>query len=114
MVTYFQEVAEQDGVAVVRVGGHLDAHTAPQLEEALGRLIEEAFSRVVLDLAELGYISSAGLGVLTGTLGAFRDRGGDLKLAAVPADALRVLDLLGFTQLLELYETPAKAIAAFG
>lgn len=113
MLAYAQEVFDQDGVAIVRVRGHLDAHTAPQLEEALEGLFERSSFKVVLDLEELGYISSAGLGVLTGTLGTFRERGGDLKLAATPDNAFRVLDLLGFTQLLDLYDTRSAAIDSF-
>ena len=113
MIAYAQDVFEQDGIAIVRVCGHLDAHTAPQLEAALLSLLDRSALSVVLDLEELGYISSAGLGVLTGTLGTFRERGGDLKLAATPPGAYRVLDLLGFTRLLDLYETRQQAIAAF-
>jgi anti-anti-sigma factor len=100
-------------VQVIAIGGHVDAHTAPRLEEAIGACLDGGISRVVLDLFALSYISSAGLGVLTGTLGTFRERGGDLKLARTPEKVFRVLDLLGFTQLLELFDTPEEAIAAF-
>ncbi len=112
-MAYTQEILVQAGISILRVSGHLDAHTAPELDRALSDLLEMGALRVVLDLADLGYISSAGLGVLTGSLGAFRERGGDLKLAAVPQSAHRVLDLLGFTRLLDLYDTRDDAIAAF-
>ncbi|MBM3266614.1 MAG: STAS domain-containing protein [Candidatus Sericytochromatia bacterium] len=102
-----------DSVQIVTIAGHVDAHTAPRLEETIGALLDEGAFHVVLDLADLTYISSAGLGVLTGTLGTFRDRGGDLKLARTPDKVFRVLDLLGFTRLLELFDTPEEAVAAF-
>ena len=112
-MAYAQEILLEEGISILRVSGHLDAHTAPDLDRALTDLLESGAFRVVMDLADLGYISSAGLGVLTGSLGAFREQGGDLKLAAVPQNAYRVLDLLGFTRLLDLYDTREAAIAAF-
>lgn len=114
MKTDFDLTVTQVGtVQLIRIRGHVDAHTAPRLEEAIARLQERNCHQVVLDLEQLTYISSAGLGVLTGTLGTFRERGGDLKLARTPEKVYRVLDLLGFTRLLELFDTTDDAIAAF-
>ncbi|MBU6429327.1 MAG: STAS domain-containing protein, partial [Cyanobacteria bacterium REEB65] len=110
---YSHEMREQDGVVIVRVVGHLDTHTAPKLEEVLTDLLARTRFRVVLDLAQLGYISSAGLGVLAGTLGAFREQGGDLKVAGPPGNVLRVLDLLGFTRLLDVHASVQEAVTAY-
>jgi anti-anti-sigma factor len=107
------EANQVGDVRVLAIQGHVDAHTAPLMEDGIASLLEEGISRVVLDLADLTYISSAGLGVLTGTLGTFRERGGDLKLARTPEKVFRVLDLLGFTRLMTLYDSPEEAIGAF-
>ena len=107
-------VSQEAAVRIIRIRGHVDAHTAPHLEDAIGRMIEESIHQVVLDLADLTYISSAGLGVLTGTLGTFREHGGDLKLARTPDKVYRILDLLGFTRLLALFDSTDEAVAAFG
>ena len=50
------------GVVVVR--GEIDAHTAPQLKERLLDLITEGIDRVVIDLREVTFIESVGLGTL--------------------------------------------------
>lgn len=114
MKTDFDLTVSQTGtVHIIRIRGHVDAHTAPRLEEAIGTMLDEDIHQVVLDLADLTYISSAGLGVLTGTLGTFRERGGDLKLARTPDKVYRILDLLGFTRLLALFDDTDEAIAAF-
>jgi len=107
------QVSHVGHVRILCIKGHVDAHTAPRLEEAIGALLAEGAFQVVLDLADLTYISSAGLGVLTGTLGTFREGGGDLKLARAPEKVFRILDLLGFTRLLALYESTDDAIEAF-
>ncbi len=115
MRTDFDLVVSLEGtVHIIRIRGHVDAHTAPRLEDAIGTMLDQGVHQVVLDLADLTYISSAGLGVLTGTLGTFRERGGDLKLARTPEKVYRILDLLGFTRLLKLYDDTDEAIAAFG
>ena len=106
-------VSCRGSVRVIYIRGHVDAHTAPRLEDAIGAIAGEGAHQVVLDLADLTYISSAGLGVLTGTLGSFRERGGDLKLARTPDKVYRVLDLLGFTRLLALFDSTEEAIGAF-
>ncbi len=51
-------------VAVVRVVGEIDLHTAPQLHEALAGLEAERLERLVVDLSDCGFIDSTGLGVL--------------------------------------------------
>lgn len=114
MKTDFDLTVSQVGaVHLIRIRGHVDAHTAPRLEEAIAGMQDGGIHQVVLDLEQLTYISSAGLGVLTGTLGTFRERGGDLKLARTPDKVYRILDLLGFTRLLELFDSTDEAIAAF-
>ena len=92
-------IDELDGVAVVHVQGSIDARTAPELEHVLDDLRKRGHLQVVLDLAEVGVVSSAGLGVLLGALGAFHESSGGLGLAAMPRPVARVLDLLGFTPL---------------
>lgn len=52
--------------AVLKLGGHLNTNTAADLEEALEPVFERT-SKVVLDFADLEYLSSAGLRVLVAT-----------------------------------------------
>ena len=56
----------QSGALIVTARGRLDSASAPELERALAPLPGDA--RVVLDLAQITYISSAGIGVLIGLI----------------------------------------------
>ncbi len=106
--------SELDGAVVLEVGGSFDAHTFPKLETALQELYEEQKFRVILSCADLDYISSAGLGALIGFARRAREAGGDLKIAALPEKIFRIVDILGFNNVLEIYETPESALREFG
>jgi anti-sigma B factor antagonist len=69
--------------------------------------------RLVLDLAEVSFISSAGFGVLMSVIDDLRDQGGDLKMAAVAGDVFRIFELLEFHRVFEFYDTVDQALAAF-
>ena len=64
-------------------------------------------------LGTLEYTSSAGLRVLLSTLKEARQRGGDLRLAAVQERVRRVLDLSGFTSILKCYPDVDAAVASY-
>lgn len=70
--------------------------------------------RIILNLAEVTYVDSAGLGEMLGSYTSVRNKGGDLKLLNVTK---RVRDLLQITRLLTIFETfddEAAAVSSFG
>ena len=77
------------------------------------RLVHEGYSRVVLDLARVRYVDSAGLGDLVQAVSAARTRGGAIKLVNVTT---RLNDLLVVTKLLTVFECldqEDEAVASF-
>ena len=80
----FDVARKDDGdVVVLDVTGYLDAHTAPEFEEALKKLMNEQRYKIVINLEALQYISSAGLGVFMGFIEELRENEGDIKIAQV-------------------------------
>ena len=67
----------------------------------------------MIDLQELNYISSAGLGVLMGMLQEVREHEGDLKVANMSVKIRNLFDMLGFSRLVRIYENVDKAVEAF-
>ena len=98
-----------DNVAVLYLKGFLDAHTAPELENALQKLIDEHRYKVIVNFTELSYISSAGLGVFMGFIEDIRENNGDIKLTNMTPKIYRVFDLLGFPTLYEIFEDEQEA-----
>jgi anti-anti-sigma factor len=67
--------------AVIAVGGKLDMVTAAEFQESLGEVIGSGAKRVVLDLGELSYVSSAGIGAVMTVARELRNQGGELRLS---------------------------------
>ena len=84
------------GRTVVRVTGELDAATAPVLRKAFVDLVEEQGSLdVVVDVSELSFIDSAGLGVLVAASRKLTNLGGELTLSAPTRAVAKVLQTTG-------------------
>lgn len=106
-------ISQQGDVTIVAVAGSLDALTADTLTTALHEQVHAGHTRLVASFAELEYTSSAGLRVLLATLKETRQRGGDLRLAAVQERVQRVLGLSGFTSILKCFPDVPSAVASF-
>ncbi|MES2766052.1 MAG: STAS domain-containing protein [Bacteroidota bacterium] len=101
------------GIDCLYLRGYLDAHTAPQLESALGNLVEKGKNKVVVNFNDLDYISSAGLGVFMVFIEDVRAAGGDIKLSEMKPKVYNVFDLLGFPLLFEIYNADGEAVSKF-
>ncbi|HEX9652926.1 MAG TPA: STAS domain-containing protein [bacterium] len=106
--------SENGGVAILYIKGYLDAHTAPDLENAFQQLVDAKKFSIIVNFKDLNYISSAGLGVFMGFIEDIRKNGGDIKLTNMKPKIYRVFDLLGFPTLYDILEEEEKAIEKFG
>ena len=93
------ETESSDGFAVIRLEGAVDAHTAPQFEEAVQSVIDDGQNKIVVDCEKLSYISSAGLGVFMGFIEEAREAGGDIKICGLSDKAKQPFEILGFESL---------------
>lgn len=83
------------GQSVVLVGGEVDVSNADQLRSALDGCLEEGASSLVVDLSEVPYIDSTGIGVLVGAAHRASESGARLEVARPQRNVARVLGLLG-------------------
>ncbi|MBM4168274.1 MAG: STAS domain-containing protein [Ignavibacteria bacterium] len=104
---------EGDGVSVIELKGYLDAHTAPQLENAFQTLLNSEKYNILVNCRDLSYISSAGLGVFMAYIEDVRKNHGDIKLTNLSARVYNVFDLLGFPLLYEIFKEEREAIGRF-
>jgi anti-sigma B factor antagonist len=101
------------GVSVLELDGFVDAHTAPEFEQAIQAEIDAGQTRLVVDGARLTYISSAGLGVFMGFIEEVRDRGGDIKICRLVPKVRQVFELLGFHKVYEILDDRNDALRRF-
>ena len=106
-------------VDVLGLSGRMQAPEAEQLQQRLNQLFAEGKVRLVLDLAGLTFMSSAGLRVLieaqrraqnarSGAVGH-----GEIRLAQVAPNIKEMLAVTGFTSFFPVYDALAEAVASF-
>ena len=93
----------------ITLRGELDAHSVQQLDSALAGLIVESAVWVVVDLSEVGYVSSAGVMRLIAAMDDARKVGGDVALAGVQPQVQQVFELLGLKDILRFYPGVGEA-----
>jgi anti-sigma B factor antagonist len=100
-------------VTVLSVEGYLDAHTAPEFERAVQSAIAAGRVQIVVDGAQLKYISSAGLGVFMSFIEEVREKGGDIKICSLIPKVQQVFEILGFQAIYDILDSRAAAVKRF-
>jgi len=102
-----------DDITVVDVFGSLDTQSSGAASDEMTRIIEEGSNKMLVNLENLEYVSSAGLRVLLRTAKQLNTAGGILKLCN-PAGAVKeVMDIAGFSNFLDLHDSESDALSAF-
>ena len=97
---------------MVRPVGRLDLVAAPELREIVAKSVADGITKVVVDLHEVDFLDSSGLGALVTGLKTTRQAGGNLRIARAPEQALIVLDLTMMQQILHPFVSVEEAISA--
>lgn len=105
--------SEQNGVSVFTLEGRIDTEGSVDLDLALQSAVADGKHKMVLDMSQVTYISSAGLRTLADVLTRNRENDGDLKLVAPTKKVMRVLQIIGFNNFFSIYDTTDAAVAAF-
>ena len=95
---------------VCRPRGELDAYTVPQFREALAGLADA--SPLLIDLSEVPFMDSAGLGALIGGIRRVREANGEVAVACSRPTLTRLLHTTGFDRIVTVTETLAEAAEA--
>ncbi|MXY66778.1 MAG: STAS domain-containing protein [Gammaproteobacteria bacterium] len=103
---------KEGSVVIVTPVGRMDTVRAPLLESRIGAIVRRGDHRIVLDCAQMTYISSAGLRVLVFGAKACHREGGELSIASVRSECRPVLDASGLLSFIDCHETVPAALAA--
>ena len=102
-------IAKEGEVPVVTLTGRLDGFGAQQLDESLREIVPDDTRSVILNLAGVGYLSSAGIRVFLTLKKRLKQRGGTLVLANVGEFPRNVLEMAGFLNVFEVYQSVKDA-----
>lgn len=100
-------------ISEVRIDGVIDTLTASELEEVIDSLVKRERYHIVIDLAGVDYISSAGWGIFISHIKDLRLRGGDIKLANMIPNVYEIYELLEFDNILQAFPSVDEAREKF-
>jgi anti-sigma B factor antagonist len=99
---------------LVKATGRIDSHTAPQLADAFTAINDAGRFKVVFDMSDVEYISSAGLRVMINAQKTCkRWNRGEVVLADVPVQIYGALELTGFVPLFSFFDEVTEAVGSF-
>ncbi len=101
----------QSGAQLVTLAGRLDTNTHAELDDALAPLLASKIHSLVLDLAELNYISSAGVRSIFKARKALAGHGGKVLAARLQPQIQKVFDVVKAVPLEEIFSSVAEADA---
>lgn len=105
---------ESKGVTIIELTGNvMGGPDATSLNDQLHKLIDDKKNKVVVDLDEVKFINSSGLGMLIGGLTTLRNNGGELKLARASKKIEELLKMTKLSTVFDVHKSVNEAVAAF-
>lgn len=104
---------KENQVDILTLDGILNADSAPLLDDMLKELSGADHPCLVLDMSDLSYISSAGIGCFIGIIKLIRSKGGDIRFYNMQAKVQRVFKLLDMDDFFKFYTDLDTAMADF-
>ena len=90
---------------VITVSGEVDLATSPQLDTAIIAAIESGTSSVAIDLTDVSFMDSSGLGVIVRGLKRCREADKDLDLVITNERVLKVFGITGLDQVIPIHDS---------
>jgi anti-sigma B factor antagonist len=90
---------------VIKLKGEVDIYTAPSLRETIVDSVEKERYKIAVDLDEVDFLDSTGLGVLVGGLKRVKQHDGELGIICNQEKILRIFKITGLTKIFNIYES---------
>ncbi len=104
------KVIEVEDVVVIKLIGNLDTNTAPEAEIVINGWLQKDTKKMVVDLEEAKYVSSAGLRVFLATAKKMTAAGGAVIFCSPNEVVKEILDISGFSTILNIKGSQQEAI----
>lgn len=104
------DVARDGGIAIIRLTGELDAYTSGRFREVMIDTISTGAEHLLINLANVEYIDSSGLGALVGGLKRISERNGRMVIVASRPQVRKVFEITGLEKVFSIYRTEDEAL----
>ncbi|AST92321.1 MULTISPECIES: anti-sigma F factor antagonist [Sutcliffiella] len=105
----------KQNVLCIRLAGELDHHTAEELRERATEVIENhSITDIVLNLEQLAFMDSSGLGVILGRYKQIKSIGGEMVVCSISPAVKRLFEMSGLFKIIRLEESELNALQKLG
>ena len=104
------KVRKLGDIAVIELNGEVDAYTCSRLRETIIEAIENGADNLVVDMKEVDYIDSSGLGTLVGGLKRVSERQGVIAIVCTNPQIRKVFDIPGLVKVFPIFSAEEDAI----
>ncbi|MGH3345009.1 MAG: STAS domain-containing protein [Carbonactinosporaceae bacterium] len=98
--------------AVIETAGQIDVYTAAQFRQEINDAIDAGKKHLIIDLNQIVFLDSTGLGVLVGGLKRVRTLNGSLSVVCSDPDVLRPFQITGLDKVFAIHDTVDRAVEA--
>ncbi len=103
-------IRQKDGVLIAELTGKLDTSTSGSAQDKLVQCVKDGETKIILNLKDLEYVSSAGLRVILVISKLLQSNKGEFRLCSPNEIVEEVLQISGFNSLLRIFDTEQDAI----
>jgi anti-sigma B factor antagonist len=107
------ELTGTDDIAVLKLSGAIDSYTAEEITKIIDSHINNGNLKIIVDVADINYLDSAGLGAFINAKTRLGKNNGGLRIAGLKGKAKDVFELAGVTGLFEIFDSREKAFEDF-
>ena len=105
-------INEKNDITIINLAGNLDTNTSPEVEKIVNELIAADKNKIIIDLSDTGFVSSAGLRIFLSTAKQLTAKGGVFKICS-PNDVVKeILDMSGFSTILDVRSNLEEAVTS--
>jgi len=104
---------KEDSVLILKLIGRLDAATIGELKDCVRQNVNEKTVNFVIDLAEVDFVDSSGLGGLVASLRTVNKEGGEMKISTLRPDVRSIFELTRLHRLFEIFDDSSSAANSF-
>ena len=99
---------KENAVYVISVEGSINSATCPELEEQINVLLKDQVSTLVLDLAELKFMSSVGVGLINHTKNKLKEKGAELAMVNLQPQIKKVFEIMSLLPIMNVFNDTAE------
>lgn len=107
------QIREENGVSIMQLKGRLDLASGSALKEQVKNLFDKEFNSIHLNLTDVDFINSSGLGALVSVMKETRLRKGRLTLSNLASYVQEIFEITQLSHIFEIFATEHEALNSY-